>query len=322
MNGDDSRTEKHHAGKPLFVYDGDCDFCRRCVERLRTSTGEAIDYAPYQKMSDKFPRVSLGEFEQAVHLFMPKEGGSYRAAEAVYRAPATGDQEKRLLLALYEKSPAVRNLSEATYRLVAHNRVVISHLTKFLWGRTLAPSTYQFSSWLFGRALGVVALIAFLSYWSQAEGLIGPNGIMPYHDDLERIQNITENKDDGPGKYWLRPTLLWASSTFNPDILFAAGVFCSVLLTIGVFPVLACSGVWICYLSLMVVGEPFLSFQWDILLIETCLLSILFLPNLKFHWIRNRVHIPNIARLLLIGLLFKLIFESGIVKFTFFACLF
>ncbi|SVD04113.1 uncharacterized protein METZ01_LOCUS356967, partial [marine metagenome] len=291
MKDADSRTEGSHTDKPLLVYDGDCNFCRRSVERLRTSTGEAIDYAPYQKVADKYPSVSLREFKKAVHLFMPKGGGTYRAAEAVYRARALGDQPKLLLLALYQKPTAFRSLSEAGYRAIARNRVVISYLSKFLWGGTLVPSTYLFSSWLFGRVLGVVTLIAFLSYWSQAEGLIGPNGIMPHHEDLERIKNIAENNDDVPGKYWLRPTLLWFSSTFNPDILFAAGVFCSLLLAIGVFPALACSGVWICYLSLMVAGKPFLSFQWDILLLETCLLSILFLPVIKFHGIRHRVRI-------------------------------
>ena len=28
--------------------------------------------------------------------------------------------------------------------------------------------------WLYGRALGIVTLLAFISYWSQADALIGP----------------------------------------------------------------------------------------------------------------------------------------------------
>ena len=79
MKDADSRTEGSRTDKPLLVYDGDCNFCCRSVERLRASTGEAIDYAPYQKVADKYPSVSLREFKKAVHLFMPKGGGTYRA---------------------------------------------------------------------------------------------------------------------------------------------------------------------------------------------------------------------------------------------------
>ncbi|MBT3541210.1 MAG: hypothetical protein HN489_08740, partial [Opitutae bacterium] len=46
--------------------------------------------------------------------------------------------------------------------------------------------SFIFAHWLFGRCLGLVTLTAFLSYWSQADSLIGPNGISPWQLDLER----------------------------------------------------------------------------------------------------------------------------------------
>ena len=73
---------------------------------------------------------------------------------------------------------------------------------------------------------------------------------------------------------------------------------------------------YLCYLSLMVVGEPFLSFQWDALLCETLLLSLLFLPITKFHRLGTPNKVPIFARYLLTALLAKLMLESGIVKFT------
>ena len=45
---------------------------------------------------------------------------------------------------------------------------------------TLKPATYQFSYWAYGRFLGFVALLAFLSYWYQADALIGENGLSPW----------------------------------------------------------------------------------------------------------------------------------------------
>ena len=49
----------------------------------------------------------------------------------------------------------------------------------FLASAKEQKSSFMFAHWLFGRCLGVVSLIAFLSYWSQADALIGPNGLNP-----------------------------------------------------------------------------------------------------------------------------------------------
>src|SRR5690348_8984243 len=34
--------------KPLMVYDGDCSFCLRWIQRWQRRTGDCIDYLPYQ----------------------------------------------------------------------------------------------------------------------------------------------------------------------------------------------------------------------------------------------------------------------------------
>jgi len=66
----------------------------------------------------------------------------------------------------------------------------------------------------------------------------------------------------------------------------------------------------------MVVGEPFLSFQWDALLCETLLLSLPLLPFTKFHKFGDSFKVSWFARYLIVALLAKLMLESGIVKFT------
>src|SRR5947209_274284 len=57
------------------------------------------------------------------------------------------------------------------------------------------------------------------------------------------------------------------------------GAAAALLLTVGVAqaPMLALS--WLLYLSLVVAGQEFLSFQWDILLLETGFLAIFFAPG-------------------------------------------
>jgi hypothetical protein len=71
---------------------------------------------------------------------------------------------------------------------------------------------------------------------------------------------------------------------------------------------------WILYLSLFHVGQVFLSFQWDILLLEAGFLAI-FLPPIGL-WLRSGYHCPRLAIWLVWWLLFRLMFESGAVKLT------
>ena len=39
--------------------------------------------------------------------------------------------------------------------------------------------SYYSAHWLYGRVLGIITLIAFLSYWYQADALIGEQGLSP-----------------------------------------------------------------------------------------------------------------------------------------------
>ena len=177
------------------------------------------------------------------------------------------------------------------------------------------PVTYQISHWAYGRFLGLVTLIAFLSYWSQANALIGENGLSPWTEDLIKVENIVDQNPE-LNKWIIRPTLLWVQLFANHNLLFSIGSLSALFLAIGILPTLCASISYVCYLSLMVVGEPFLSFQWDALLCETLLLSLPFLPLTKFHKLGDSFKATWFARYLIVVLLAKLMLESGIVKFT------
>ena len=175
--------------------------------------------------------------------------------------------------------------------------------------------SYHTNHWLYGRCLGLVALIAFLSYWYQADALIGVQGLSPWTKDLANIEQWC-SQNPSLNKWNIRPTLLWLEPLANHHLLFVIGSISALLLTIGFLPTISALVSYLCYLCLMVVGEPFLSFQWDALLCETLLLSLPFLPLTKFHKIGDSYKVCWFARYLIIGLLAKLMLESGIVKFT------
>jgi hypothetical protein len=96
----------------------------------------------------------------------------------------------------------------------------------------------------------------------------------------------------------------------------AAGSLFALVLTCGLLPGPCALICWALYLSLCAIGSPFLDFQWDALLLETTLLASFALPwKVRPDWTRE-TRIGWMARLLLIWLLFRLNFESGVVKIS------
>ena len=136
-------------------------------------------------------------------------------------------------------------------------------------------SALYLSRWIFIRLLGVIYLIAFISLWTQIDGLIGHNGMLPVADYLNAVSERL-----GPERCWWVPTFCWfnASDGFI-HLQCAAGVALSLLLIAGVAPVLDLLFLWAIYLSLSTVCRDFLSFQWDILLLESGFLAIFLAPR-------------------------------------------
>lgn len=108
--------------RPLVVYDGECGFCMRWVERLRRWSADALDFAPFQQAAARFPSIPLEEFERSVQL-VETDGRVFSGAEAVFRAlahcPRVG---AGALLWCYLRVPGFAVVSEAVYRFVARHR--------------------------------------------------------------------------------------------------------------------------------------------------------------------------------------------------------
>jgi hypothetical protein len=154
-------------------------------------------------------------------------------------------------------------------------------------------------SHLFIKLLALIYLSAFLSLAPQIEGLVGQQGILSVTPLLEGIFQ------QHGWIAWLRiPTIFWFNSSDTMLVLTCyAGVVFSLLVLFGVYLRTSLTVVFVLYLSLFHVGQTFLNFQWDLLLLEAGFLSIFLSmgPNrlliFLFHW-----------------LLFRLRFLSGISK--------
>ena len=165
---------------------------------------------------------------------------------------------------------------------------------------------------LFLRLLGAVYFVAFASLAVQVIGLVGEHGVMPARPYLDWARSIY-----GDDAYRLLPTVFWLGAS-DAALKLAAwgGAVLSLLLVLGVAPLAMLVLLWILYLSLGVVGQDFLSFQWDALLLETGLLAMLWTPAA----VAPSGRLPRFARegaparLLIVFLLFKLMFLSGATK--------
>lgn len=157
--------------------------------------------------------------------------------------------------------------------------------------------TYTTATALFAKALAVVYFTAFVSFGLQADGLIGSRGILPLAEFGKAVQQVP---------WWDAPTLFrWAQSDAWLRSICWAGA------ALAIAGALAKAHSWMqraafalmfaLYLSLVIAGQIFMGYQWDFLLLETGFLAIFLLPAFPrvwlFHW-----------------LLFRLMFESGLVK--------
>ncbi len=147
--------------------------------------------------------------------------------------------------------------------------------------------------------LALVYMAAFASFGSQARGLLGSEGILP----VERYLPL------GPPSLQLflrAPTLFWWSRGDLSLLAIAWGGVALAAVAIlakphsswqrSIFGVL-----YVYYLSIVNVGQIFMEFQWDFLLLEVGFLAIFVGPD------RWRV-------LLFRLLLFRLMIESGLTK--------
>jgi hypothetical protein len=120
------------------------------------------------------------------------------------------------------------------------------------------------------RALGLIYLIAFVSFGVQAAGLIGSRGILPFAEYLRAAQTSM-----GASAYWAIPSLLrlnWHDGALT--MAWILGALFALVAAAGYRPRIALAACLVLWLSLCAVGQDFLSFQWDVLLLEAGFLAL------------------------------------------------
>jgi len=147
------------------------------------------------------------------------------------------------------------------------------------------------------RALGLVYFIAFVDFGVQASGLIGSHGILPFADYLRAAQSSF-----GKMAYWDVPSVLWLNwSDAALTAVWVLGAACALVAIAGYRQRAALAACLVLWLSLCSVGQDFLSFQWDVLLLEAGFLAIFADQSPVRVWLFR-------------WLIFRLMFFSGVGK--------
>jgi hypothetical protein len=163
---------------------------------------------------------------------------------------------------------------------------------------------------MFVRSLGAAYFAAFTSLGAQVRGLYGRRGILPISEVLEGVRPL------GKRGYRLAPTLFWLGA--SDDALVRAcrvGQALAIGLMLGAAPRPVIAALWALYLSFVTVGSEFLSYQWDVLLLETSVHAFVTAPSgLR---LRKDEEPPWHSMLLLRWLAARFYYEAGIAKLRF-----
>lgn len=282
--------------RPLLIYDRDCGFCLYWVRYWQRLTADAVDYRPYQEVAERFAEIPRTEFQRAVQYIAP-DGRRASGAEASFLTLSHA-RGKSFWLALYRRLPGFARVSEGAYACIAAHRPAFHRLSLLLWGRDLEPPRYDLTSFVFLRLFGLIYLAAFVSFGVQAEGLIGSHGILPLAQLVEAV-----GRDVGAARFFYMPMLFWWSAS---DAAIQAVCWCgagfALLLAFNRLPRLSLLLLHVLYLSLLYAGQTFMTYQWDVYLLETGFLAL----------VMTFARLPGIW--LLRWLLFRFMFMSGVVK--------
>jgi hypothetical protein len=158
------------------------------------------------------------------------------------------------------------------------------------------------TQWLFLKLLGIVYCLVFCSLYVQIEGLYGSRGVLPistYVNDSKTLSRIET--------FVTIPSLfVFYAGDFFLRICAALGIVLSLFLIAGYLQPFMLLLLWILYLSFVSVGQEFLSFQWDALILETGFMSIFFALTTP----------PPLAIFAFCFFVFRFMFSAGVVKLT------
>ena len=176
----------------------------------------------------------------------------------------------------------------------------------------LGDATYLWPRWLVLRAVGLVFVLVFAGIIEEGQVLIGPHGLTPLAKFFEQHRPLFSS---GLEAFLRAPSLFWADSSAGMITVLAwGGLLAAVAVVLNLAPRLALFGCWLIFLSFVSTWGVFSGSQVDQLMLETGLLCLPFAPAGLRPGLGAASPPRPIAVFMMRWLLFRIMFESGLVK--------
>lgn len=173
-------------------------------------------------------------------------------------------------------------------------------------------ATYLWPRWLLLRAVGVVYLFIFGGILTEGQALLAPNGIAQLAEYFAQLSKTLPNAFDA---FIHAPSLFWLNT--SPGMIAALGwigMAAAMALVLNLWPRLALFVCWLVFLSFASTWRTFSPAQLDNLMLEVALLCLPFAPAGLRPGLGEKSPPRAIAVFMLRWLLFRVMFESGLVK--------
>jgi hypothetical protein len=186
-----------------------------------------------------------------------------------------------------------------------------------LWQPQPPERSYVLTRFAILRLLGLIYLMAFLTWVFQGPALVGSGGLLPASLYLDSVAQAMGSRAAG---FLAEPSLFWLAD--SDAVMFGmgwVGVALSLLVLGGYANALVLLALWALHLSVSAVGQTFYGFGWEMQLAETGFLCVFLCPLLDGRPLPPRPP-PVIVIWLLRWLIVRIMVGAGLIKLRGDAC--
>lgn len=175
-------------------------------------------------------------------------------------------------------------------------------------------ATYLWPRWIVLRAVGVVFLYVFAGILREGQALVGPHGIAPLGEFFTQLHQAFPNILEA----FIRAPSLFLLADGGGMVAFLTwtGLIAAAALVLNLWPRMALFVCWLVFVSFVSTWRVFSAAQLDRLMLEAALLCIPFAPAGYRPGLGVSSPPRPVALLMVRWLLFRVMFESGLVKLT------
>jgi hypothetical protein len=173
-------------------------------------------------------------------------------------------------------------------------------------------ATYLWPRWIVLRAVGLVYILIFAGITDEGQVLVGPRGLIPLGDFFTQLHRAFPLAIEA---FIRAPSLFWAGTSAGMITVLAwGGLLAAVAVVLNLWSRMALFACWLIFLSFVAAWGVFSGSQVDQLMLETALLCIPFAPAGFRPGLGASSPPRPIAVFVMRWLLFRIMFESGLVK--------